>query len=371
VAIRSSALEEVVERMSKRPDSYFWKGKRVLLTGHTGFKGAWLAIWLHQLGAITQGFALEPETPRSLFDQADVTNLCRHAVGDLRDVNQVNRVVTDFQPDIAFHLGAQALVRRSYAQPVETFATNVMGTAHVLEALRHCSSIQSIVAITTDKVYRNAETGHAFVESDCLGGHDPYSASKAAAEMVIESYRQSFLASSGVGLISARAGNVIGGGDDAPDRLIPDAIRAWSQGETLSIRNPSSVRPWQHVVEPLAAYLCAAQALYEDPSTAGAYNFGPAAISCVPVGQVIELAKKAYGHTAHVQVLEQATQLHEAQLLRLDVDKAKDSLGIDPVWPVATSVTQTINWYKTVASGQSQARDACLRDIEAFCASCA
>lgn len=352
--------------MSKRPDSNFWKGKRVLLTGHTGFKGAWLAIWLHQLGAITQGFALEPEKPGSLFDTAGVGQLCHHAIGDLRNSKQVHDVVNDFQPDIGFHLGAQALVRRSYAEPVATFSTNILGTAHVLEALRTCSSIKSIVAVTTDKVYRNAETGYAFVESDCLGGHDPYSASKAAAEMVIDCYRQSFFAPAQIGLISARAGNVIGGGDDAEDRLIPDVIRAWARGEPLTIRNPSAVRPWQHVVEPLAAYLNAARALHDDPKFADAYNFGPAAASCVPVGQVIELAKHAYGLSTS-EVLEQTAQLHEAQLLQLDVSKAKLVLGVSPVWPVEIAVQRTIAWYKNVAAKQIGAHDACLSDIEAFC----
>lgn len=352
--------------MLRLPNPTFWQGKRVLLTGHTGFKGAWLAIWLHHLGANVQGFALAPETPLSLFDTAGVVSLCKHAVGDLCQLDAVRKVVLDFQPEIVLHLGAQALVRRSYAQPINTFATNVMGTAHVLDALRDSKSIRSIVAITTDKVYRNDETGLAFTESDALGGHDPYSASKAAAEMVIDSYRKSFFATAGIGVISARAGNVIGGGDTSEDRLIPDAMRAWDSGSVLSIRNPDSVRPWQHVVEPLAAYLCIAQDLYQDSSLTGAYNFGPSDVSAVSVGKVIELARQVYGQAA-VDMPAPSAQLHEAHVLRLDVDKAKQVFGIVPVWDVHTAVTKTIQWYRQVAMGQTNARTACMNDIQAYC----
>jgi CDP-glucose 4,6-dehydratase len=366
VVIGQSPVEAMVSVMLRLPDPTFWQGKRVLLTGHTGFKGAWLAIWLNHLGAKVQGFALAPETPQSLFDLASVASLCKHAVGDLCQQDAVQKVILDFQPEIVLHLGAQALVRRSYAQPINTFATNVMGTAHVLDALRDCKSIRSIVAITTDKVYRNDETGLAFTESDALGGHDPYSASKAAAEMVIESYRKSFFTSAGVGVISARAGNVIGGGDTSEDRLIPDAIRAWNQGGVLSIRNPGAVRPWQHVVEPLAAYLCIAQALYDDSSLAGAYNFGPADASAVSVGKVIELARQVYGQAA-VDMPAPSAQPHEAHLLRLDVDKVKQVFGIVPVWDVHTALTKTIQWYRKVAVRQTDARTACMNDIQAYC----
>ncbi len=353
--------------MQRLPDSTFWQGKRVLLTGHTGFKGAWLAIWLHHLGAKVQGFALAPDTVLSLFDAADVASLCKHTVGDLRQQEAVQQVVLDFQPEIVLHLGAQALVRRSYAQPLNTFATNAMGTAHVLDALRESKSIRSIVVITTDKVYRNDEAGTSFMESDALGGHDPYSASKAAAEMVIESYRKSFFASAGVGVVSARAGNVIGGGDISEDRLIPDAIRAWDQGKVLSIRNPDAVRPWQHVVEPLAAYLCIAQSLYHDAGLAGAYNLGPADASAVSVGKVIALAKQVYGPAA-VDIPALTAQPHEAHVLRLNVDKAEQVFGIVPVWDVHTALTKTINWYRQVGLGAVDACTACLNDIQAFCA---
>jgi CDP-glucose 4,6-dehydratase len=367
VVVRPSPLEAMVGFMQRLPDSNFWQGKRVLLTGHTGFKGAWLAIWLHHLGANVQGFSLAPETALSLFDAARISSLCEHMVGDLRHQESVQKVVLDFQPEIVLHLGAQALVRRSYAQPLNTFATNVMGTAHVLDALRESKSIRSIVVVTTDKVYRNDEAGIPFIESDALSGHDPYSASKAAAEMVIESYRKSFFASAGVGMISARAGNVIGGGDRSEDRLIPDAIRAWDQGKVLSIRNPDAVRPWQHVVEPLAAYLCAAQALYHAPDLAGAYNFGPTDASAVSVGKVIALAQQVYGQTT-VDMPALTSQPHEAHLLRLDVRKAEDVFGIVPVWDVDTAVTKTMRWYRQVGLGQIDVHTACLNDIQDYCA---
>jgi CDP-glucose 4,6-dehydratase len=279
----------------------------------------------------------------------------------------VQQVVLDFQPEIVLHLGAQALVRRSYAQPVNTFATNAMGTAHVLDALRESKSIRSIVVITTDKVYRNDEAGVPFTESEALGGHDPYSASKAAAEMVIESYRKSFFAPAGIGVISARAGNVIGGGDTSEDRLIPDALRAWDQGKVLRIRNPDAVRPWQHVVEPLAAYLCIAQSLYHDAGLAGAYNLGPADASAVSVGKVIALAQQVYGQAA-VDMPAPIAQPHEAHVLRLNVAKAEQVFGIVPVWDVPTAVTKTINWYRQVGLGEMDAHTACLNDIQAFCA---
>jgi CDP-glucose 4,6-dehydratase len=367
LVVRSSPLEAMVGFMLRLPDPTFWQGKRVLLTGHTGFKGAWLAIWLHQLGAKVQGFALAPETGRSLFDTAGISGLCKHTVGDLGHQESVQKAILDFQPEIALHLGAQALVRRSYVQPLKTFATNFMGTAHVLDALRESQSIRSIVVITTDKVYRNHEAGVPFTEAEALGGHDPYSASKAAAEMVIESYRNSFFAPAGIGMASARAGNVIGGGDTSEDRLIPDAVRAWDQGKVLSIRNPDAVRPWQHVVEPLAAYLRIAQALYHDAGLAGAYNLGPADASAVSVGKVIALAQKVYGQAA-VDMPVLIAQPHEAHVLRLNVAKAEQVFGIVPVWDVKTAVTKTINWYRQVGLGKMDAYTACLNDIQAFCA---
>ncbi len=233
----------------------FWYDKRVLITGHTGFKGGWLTLWLQSLGAEICGIGLPPDTTPSLFELADVSAGITHHIQDIRDAARIDKIVQDFDPEIVFHLAAQPLVRASYSDPPTSFDINVMGTVNVLEALRHCASVKSIVVITTDKVYENLETGQSFKESDPLGGHDPYSASKAATEIVVQCYRKSFFDGAGVALASARAGNVIGGGDWSADRLIPDAIRAWSTGKTLEIRSPASVRPWQHVLEPLHGYI--------------------------------------------------------------------------------------------------------------------
>ncbi len=260
----------------RRPDASFWRGKRVLLTGHTGFKGAWLALWLRRLGAEVTGVALPPADEPSLFTLADVGGLCDSHLQDIRDAARLAAVVKAARPQILLHLAAQALVRASYRDPVGTFATNAMGTAHVLDALRGLDGARVAVMVTTDKVYRNLEQAVPFRETDELGGHDPYSASKAAAEVVIASYRDAFLSEQGVAVASARAGNVIGGGDWSEDRLLPDAVRAWQAGEALHVRRPAAIRPWQHVLEPLAGYLILAETLWDRPALAGAYNFGPA-----------------------------------------------------------------------------------------------
>lgn len=280
------------------PDSSFWRGKRVLLTGHTGFKGAWLALWLQRLGAQVTGLALAPATTPALFTLAGVAQGMDSHVCDVRDAAAVAARVRAAQPDVLLHLAAQALVRPGYAAPLDTFATNVMGTAHVLDALRGLDSVRVAVVVTTDKVYRNREWAYPYREDDALGGHDPYSASKAASELVAASYRDSFLAVQGVAVATARAGNVIGGGDWAEDRLIPDAVRAWEQGATLHIRHPQATRPWQHVLEPLAAYLRLAEVLWQRPQRAGAYNFGPLPHEAATVQHVIELASGAYPASA-------------------------------------------------------------------------
>ncbi|MFY8051770.1 MAG: CDP-glucose 4,6-dehydratase, partial [Armatimonadaceae bacterium] len=253
----------------------FWNGKRVVITGHTGFKGSWLTLWLSQLGAKVTGIALEPCTTPSIFNEANIAECCDHHVCDIRDAAKTASLIKAANPEIIFHLAAQPLVRLSYREPLETFASNVMGTANVLNALRECPDCRTAVMITTDKVYHNREWAWPYREDDTLGGHDPYSASKAACEIVINSFRQSFLNDAGVAVASVRAGNVIGGGDWSEDRLIPDAVRAWTSGQTLSIRRPDSVRPWQHVLEPLRGYIELAEKLHETPSLAGAYNFGP------------------------------------------------------------------------------------------------
>lgn len=349
---------------SAGPDAAFWRGKRVLLTGHTGFKGAWLALWLQRLGAQVTGLALAPATEPNLFTLAGVAQTLDHHVVDLRDAAAVARVVQAAQPEIVLHLAAQALVRESYREPVTTWASNVMGTVHVLDALRQHPGARVAVCVTTDKVYRNHEWHHPYRESDELGGHDPYSASKAACELAIASYRDAFLSGQGLALASARAGNVIGGGDWAADRLLPDAVRAWQRGETLQIRRPGATRPWQHVLEPLAGYLGLAQALWQDATLAGAWNFGPLPHERATVREVVDLARAAWGAGA-VDYAQQTEGPHEAGWLALDTSKAQAQLQLQPRWNLEQSVTRTLRWYRAQHEG-ADARELCLRDLEAW-----
>ena len=344
----------------------FWRNKRVLLTGHTGFKGSWLALWLQRLGAQVTGLALAPATSPHLFGAAGVAQGMSSHFGDLRDVQVVADQVRAAQPEIVFHLAAQALVRASYADPLGTYATNVMGTAHLLEALRGHDSVKVAVMVTTDKVYRNLEQPYPYREHDPLGGHDPYSASKAASEIVIASYRDAFLASQGVAVASARAGNVIGGGDWSGDRLIPDAVRAWQAGQTLVIRSPLATRPWQHVLEPVAGYLQLAQTLWDQPHLAGAYNFGPPTHAAATVKYVVEMACSAYGSgAACYEKNSNDNNLHEAHLLTLETAKARTVLGIEPRWTLVQSVGRSMAWYRAQHNG-ANARDLCLADLKAF-----
>lgn len=348
------------------PDSSFWRGKRVLLTGHTGFKGAWLALWLQRLGAQVTGLALAPATTPALFTLAGVAQGMDSHVCDVRDAAAVAAAVRAAQPDVLLHLAAQALVRPGYAAPLDTFATNVMGTAHVLDALRGLDSVRVAVVVTTDKVYRNREWAYPYREDDALGGHDPYSASKAAAELVAASYRDSFLAVQGVAVATARAGNVIGGGDWAEDRLIPDAVRAWQQGATLNIRHPQATRPWQHVLEPLAAYLRLAEVLWQRPQRAGAYNFGPLPHEAATVQHVIELASDAYPASA-TSYEKNSNHPHEANWLALETAHARSTLGVQPRWPLATAVARTLDWYRAQHAG-GDALALCHADIDAYTA---
>jgi CDP-glucose 4,6-dehydratase len=351
--------------MKSGPSPAFWQGKRVLLTGHTGFKGAWLALWLREMGAEVTGLALPAVTVPNLFALLGGAALvaCHHEV-DIRERDAVRRVVAQARPQIVLHLAAQALVRFSYRQPLETFDVNIMGTAHVLDALREQPELRAVVAVTTDKVYLNRERHHPYREDDALGGHDPYSASKAACELVIASYRQSFLSARGVALASARAGNVIGGGDWAEDRLIPDAARAWHAGRVLAIRRPEAVRPWQHVLEPLAGYLLLAEKLWENPALAEAYNFGPYTADAASVREVIALARQSYGQGD----TDFATELagpHEAGVLQLDISKARAVLGFAPCWGLQESVRRTMEWYRAQAAG-ADALTLCRADIAAY-----
>jgi CDP-glucose 4,6-dehydratase len=347
-----------------KPDASFWRGKRVLLTGHTGFKGGWLALWLNRLGAEVTGLALAPATNPNLFEGARIGNVGRSRLGDIRDSAGVAALVRECRPEVVLHLAAQPLVRASYRDPLETFGTNVMGTAHLLDALRGLDSVRAAVVVTTDKVYRNREVAYPYRENDPLGGHDPYSASKAASEVVVESYREAYLAAQGVAVATARAGNVIGGGDWSEDRLIPDAVRAWTAGKPLMIRRPKSVRPWQHVLEPLAGYLRLAEALWADPARAGAYNFGPHTHEAATVGDVIALAREAFGRGDWVNG-DGTEGPHEAGWLALEIAHARDALGAEPCWGLQEAVRRTMAWYREQAVG-ADVRALCDADIDAY-----
>jgi CDP-glucose 4,6-dehydratase len=353
-----------LEELAMTVNPGFWSGKRVLVTGHTGFKGGWLAIWLQRLGANVTGIALPPNTTQSLFELAHLAQGMQSYFCDIREAAAMAALVSAAQPEVVFHLAAQPLVRASYREPLSTFATNIMGTAHVLDALRGQTCARVAVMVTTDKVYRNQEHHLPYREDDTLGGYDPYSASKAASEIVIASYRDAYLKEQALAVASARAGNVIGGGDWSEDRLIPDAVRAWSSGQPLVIRNPQASRPWQHVLEPLAGYLTLAQKLWQQPELAGAYNFGPCTHEAGTVETVVNLACAAYG-AGSVQQDNVSANPHEAGWLALEVTKSRMVLGINPKWRLAESVQRTMVWYMAHHQGVD-ARSLCEADIAAY-----
>jgi CDP-glucose 4,6-dehydratase len=323
----------------------FWRGRRVFLTGHTGFKGGWLSLWLAQQGAKVSGFSLAPAAAPNFFETARVGEvLVTHETGDIRDAGLLARAMARAEPEIVFHLAAQSLVRPSYAAPVETYATNVMGTVHLLEAARGIPGIAAIVNVTSDKCYENRETAHRYAEDDAMGGYDPYSSSKGAAELVSAAYRRSYFSEPGPALASARAGNVIGGGDWAEDRLVPDFFRALDEGKPLVIRSPHAVRPWQHVLEPLSGYLRLAEMLAEDGGAyAGGWNFGPDAASEQTVGFVADELARRMGGTVEIA---QTPQPHEAGLLRLNSAKARTKLGWTPRWTLETALARTADWHR-------------------------
>jgi CDP-glucose 4,6-dehydratase len=340
-----------------------WNGRRVLITGHTGFKGGWLAMWLRTLGAEVAGLSLPAPTEPSLFEQARIGEMVSHVEGDVRDLDAVRRTINDARPEVIFHLAAQPLVRYSYDNPVETYATNVMGTVHVLEAARHTDSVRAVVCVTTDKCYENREWVWPYRETDPMGGHDPYSSSKGAAEIAIAAYRRSYPA--GPKIASVRAGNVIGGGDWAADRLVPDIIRALQSGEPPVIRNPGSIRPWQHVLDALSGYVLLAQRLLEGrDELASGWNFGPSDGDARPVGWIVEKMLAAWGSDSGWTKPE-AAQPHEAVLLRLDCSKARAELGWSPAMSLEEAVVKTVEWHSAVHGG-ADAREASLGQLKDY-----
>jgi len=352
-------------------DPAFWSGRRVLITGHTGFKGGWLALWLHKLGAKVHGYALNPPTDPALFDVAAVgKSLATDTRADLAVLEQLKVSIKTAKPEVVFHLAAQPLVRESYRDPLGTLLSNVTGTAHVLEAVRSVDSTRAVVLITTDKVYENRESGHQYSEGDPLGGRDPYSSSKAAAEIVAASYRASFFEGEkghSANVATARAGNVIGGGDWAADRLVPDCLRAFAAGESVRLRFPRAVRPWQHVLEPLSGYLQLAQRLLRgDGATfATAWNFGPDESGDATVAEVADTMATLWGKDAKVEHAPSMDNPHEAGLLRLDSTKARTELGWEPRWSLPESLRHTVAWHQAWRRGADMAAET-LGQIRAF-----
>ena len=344
----------------------FWKGRRVFITGHTGFKGAWLTLWLRELGAEVRGYALAPLRREDLFEVAKVADGIQHETADIRDASTLQRSLQDFAPEVVFHLAAQALVRRSYAVPVETYAANVMGTVNLLEAVRRTPSARTVVVVTSDKCYDNQESGKAFAETDAMGGHDPYSSSKGCAELVTAAYARSFLEADRRAVASVRAGNAIGGGDWAEDRIVPDIFRGLLSGEEIILRNPRSVRPWQHVLEPLSGYLAVAERLTLDgPLPWEAWNFGPDAASERSVEAIARLCCEAWGRPDAYRVAPDAGQLAEARVLRLDSSKARRILEWRPRWGFDETISHTVDWYRRFGAGEAM-RDVTLAQIAAY-----
>lgn len=333
--------------VNAKVDATFWKGKRVFLTGHTGFKGSWLSLWLIKMGAEVKGFSLAPPTSPALFSVANIDKNMNSEMGDIRDLSQLTKSMTDFNPDILIHMAAQSLVRLSYSEPVATYATNVMGTIHILEAARQCKNLRAIVNITTDKCYENREWEWGYRENEPMGGHDPYSNSKGCAELVTSAYRKSFFnTANSAALASARAGNVIGGGDWATDRLIPDILRAFEKGQAVVVRNPQATRPWQHVLEPLSGYLVLAQHLWKDgQNTAEGWNFGPKDEDAKPVEWILNKMIRVWGEGASWQ-LDTDAHPHEAKFLKLDISKANSRLHWTPTWNLEHTLAKIVAWHR-------------------------
>ncbi|GLR27762.1 CDP-glucose 4,6-dehydratase [Limnobacter litoralis] len=353
--------------MTAQVNSEFWRGKKVFLTGHTGFKGSWAALWLQSMGARVKGYALAAPTNPSLYDQAQVAQGMQSDIGDIRDAAKLAQSMTSFNPDILIHMAAQPLVRLSYRDPVETYSTNVMGTVHVFEAARQCGNLRAIVNITTDKCYENREWEWGYRENEPMGGHDPYSNSKGCAELVTSAYQRSFFhLPNSANLASVRAGNVIGGGDWAEDRLIPDILRAFEKQQPVVIRNPLATRPWQHVLEPLAGYFILVEKLYQADGKcfAEGWNFGPREEDAKPVQWIVEELVRDWGNGASWQ-LDQTENPHEANFLKLDISKVAHRLKWHPRWNLATALEKIVHWHQQWLAGQS-AQQLCLEQIQQY-----
>lgn len=352
-------------------NSQFWKNKKVFLTGHTGFKGSWTAVWLQQLGAQVYGYSLSPETKPSLFEATGIgAKITQSWIADIRDFQNLQKCLIEAQPDIVLHMAAQPLVRLSYENPIETYETNVMGTMHLMQALRFVPSVKATVIVTSDKCYENLEVDRGYTEEDAMGGYDPYSSSKGCTEIVAASMRRSFFnpkeASTKNFIATVRAGNVIGGGDWSADRLIPDSVKNWSENKAVVIRNPKSVRPWQHVLEPIKGYFEIAEKLFtEGASWAQAWNFGPESSDQKNVEFVLERMIHHWGPGAQ-WVQDTAFQPHEAKLLMLNISKVQKKLGWKPTWTIEQTIQETCSWYKGFYAQPNKALDLCLNQIQKF-----
>jgi CDP-glucose 4,6-dehydratase len=357
---------ENMGRLKGKVNPTFWKGKKVFITGHTGFKGSWLSLWLQEMGAVVKGYALDPNTNPNLFTQAKVAQNMDSEIGDITDLNHISESMKIFNPEVLIHMAAQPLVRLSYQEPVLTYTTNVMGTVNVLEAARKCTNLKAIVSVTTDKCYENKEWSWGYRENEPMGGHDPYSSSKGCVELVTAAYRKSFFNGENSAFIaSARAGNVIGGGDWSADRLIPDILRAFEKNEPVIVRNPLSTRPWQHVLEPISGYLVLAQHLFEEGSNvAEGWNFGPKDEDCKPVSWILDRMVTNWGNGASWQ-LDKNHNPHEAGYLKLDCSKAAMRLNWYPKWNLEYTLESIINWHQHYIA-QKNIQEQCLLEITKY-----
>ena len=342
----------------------FWKNKKVFITGHTGFKGSWMVLWLKMMGANIKGYSLKPPSQPNLFEEINISNLIFSEINDIRSYDSLKKSVQEFSPEIVFHMAAQPLVRASYKNPLETYETNVMGTANILEAALNTTSVRAFINITTDKCYENIEEDIAYVETDKMGGSDPYSSSKGCAELVTSAYRESFFKQKKIGIASVRAGNVIGGGDWAEDRLIPDILRAFESNEPVIIRNPKATRPWQHVLEPLSGYILLAENLYNYPDEySDGWNFGPNFEDVKSVGAIVDFMSSLWPNSSWQ--LDKSENPYEANFLKLDISKVKSKLKWHPTWNLETSLQKIVEWHKQWLSN-SNMQDICIEEINQF-----